>query len=48
MEDGSPEVDPADEVEVVGRVGLALDDPVDGLVEHGDGACAACTERSTM
>jgi hypothetical protein len=38
VENGAPEVDPSDEMEIGRSVWLALDDGEDGLVEHGDRA----------
>jgi hypothetical protein len=37
MNDGAPQVDPADEVEIVRGVSLALKDIKNGFVENGNG-----------
>jgi hypothetical protein len=37
MNDGAPQVDPADEVEIVRGVSLALEDVKNGFVENGNG-----------
>jgi hypothetical protein len=37
VNDGTPEVDPADEVEIVRRIGLALKDVKYSFIEKGNG-----------
>jgi hypothetical protein len=37
VNDGTPEVDPADEVEIVWRIGFALEDIKYSFVENGNG-----------
>jgi hypothetical protein len=43
VHDGTPEVDPANELKIIGRVLPSLGDIVDDFVKYSDGACR--TER---
>ena len=46
VKDGSPQIDPSDKLQIVGRVRLTFYDVEYGLVEYGDGTGDACnTER---
>jgi hypothetical protein len=39
VEDGGPEIDPGDELEVVRRIFPSLCDVIDGFIEDGNRAC---------
>ena len=42
VKDGSPQINPSDKLQVVGRVRLTLYDVKNRLVEHGDGTGDSC------
>jgi hypothetical protein len=41
VHDGTPEVDPANKLKIIGRVLPSLGDIVNDFVEYSDGACRA-------
>ena len=45
MHDGSPQIDPSDELQVIGSIGPSFDNIINDFVEYGDGSSDTTDEK---